>query len=371
MLRIIDRYLLRELLASLLAVGAVLLLISIGETVVAVLSQVTRGRVPADLLFTLIALRAIDSLNVLLPLAVFLGVLLAFGRLYRDSEMSVLAASGLDLPGLLRPLALLIVPMFVLMSFVSFWLAPSAVRLSQQMISDSNRSLLIAGLEPGRFVALPGQEGVIFVGQMSAEGARFERMFVENERVQEDGSSQISVITAARGQLYRDTAGGERFLALEDGFRVEGTPGQDDYRLLRFARNDIRLPENEAEESPDSVKRAAPLGELWRSEDPLQRAELHWRLAPPLSAIVLALLALPLSRQNPRQPRYASLIIAVLAYIAYANFLAVGRSWLAQDTIDFGFGLWWVYLPTVAIAALLLWRGQPLRRARAARRKAA
>ncbi|MEO8011881.1 MAG: LptF/LptG family permease, partial [Dokdonella sp.] len=249
---IIDRYLFRELLVSLLAVGAVLLLISIGETVVAVLSQVTRGVVPAELLFTLIALRAVDSLNVLLPLAVFLGVLLAFGRLYRDSEMAVLSASGLDLAGLLRPLALLVVPMLLLMSVVSLWLGPSAVRLSLQLISDSSRSLLIAGLEPGRFVALPGQEGVIFVGAMSAEGARFERMFIETERVQDDGSSQISVITAARGELYRDTAGGERYLALEDGFRVEGTPGQDDYRLLRFARNDIRLPENEVEESPDS-----------------------------------------------------------------------------------------------------------------------
>ncbi|MEO8010362.1 MAG: LptF/LptG family permease, partial [Dokdonella sp.] len=123
--------------------------------------------------------------------------------------------------------------------------------------------------------------------------------------------------------------------------------------------------------SPDSVKRAAPLRELWSSEDPLQRAELHWRIAPPLSAIVLALLALPLSRQNPRQPRYASLIIAVLAYIAYANFLAVGRAWLAQEKLAFGFGLWWVYLPTVLVALWLIWRGQPLRRARGERENVA
>lgn len=370
MLRILDRYLLRELVLSFLAVGAVLLLISIGETVVAVLNQVTRGKVPADLLFTLIALRSVDGLNVLLPLAVFLGVLLAYGRLYRDSEMAVLSASGLDVRGLLRPLAMLAVPLMLVLALVSLWLAPSAVRLSQRIVAEANRSLLIAGLEAGRFVSLPGQEGVIYVGEMSSDGTKFARMFVESEKLAADGTSQMNVITSARGELFRDT-GGDRFLGLEDGFRVEGQPGQDDFRLLRFARNDLRLPDNDSGESSDAIKRAAPTGELLRSDEALQRAELHWRLAPPLSALVLALLALPLSRSSPRQPRYASLIVAILAYIVYANFLALGRSWLAQDKLAFGLGLWWVYLPTLALALWLIRRGLPLRRARTARKAAA
>ncbi len=367
MLRILDRYLLRELALSFLAVAAVLLLISLGDTVVAVLGQITRGKVPAELMFSLIALRAVDGLNVLLPLAVFLGVMLAYGRLYRDSEMAVLGASGLDMSGLLRPLGLLALPLVLVLALVSLWLAPAAVRLSQQMVADANRSLLIAGLEAGRFVSLPAQEGVIYVGEMDADGTRFARMFVESEKVEADGSSQLNLITAARGELYRDTGGGERYLALEDGFRVEGRPGQDDFRLLRFARNDMRLPDNDSDETGDAPKRAAPTVELWRSDEPLQRAELHWRLAPPLSALVLALLALPLSRSSPRQARYGNLIIAVLAYIVYANFLALGRAWLVQEKLPFALGLWWVYLPTLAIALWLIQRGQPLRRARAAR----
>jgi lipopolysaccharide export system permease protein len=370
-LRIIDRYLLRELAASFLAVTAVLLLISMGETVVAVLGQVTKGRVPSDLLFAMISLRAVDSLNVLLPLAVFLGVLLAYGRLYRDSEMAVLSASGLDVSGLLRPLALLALPIAVVLGLVSFWLAPSAVRLSQSLVDEANRSLLIAGLEPGRFVALPGQEGIIYVSDMSADGSKFTSMFVESERLEDDGSSQIHIITAKHGELYRDTSGGDRYLALNDGFRVEGKPGQDDFRLLRFERNDLKLPANDSDDTSDSVKRSAPTGELWSSADLVQRAELHWRLAPLMSALVLSLLALPLSRSSPRQPRYSTLIVAVLGYIVYANFLALGRSWMVQGKLSIGLGLWWVYLPTIAIAAWLIWRGQPLRRARSARRAAA
>ena len=123
MLRILDRYLLRELALSFAAVGAVLLLVSLGDTVVAVLNQITRGKVPAELMFSLIALRAIDGLNVLLPLAVFLGVMLAYGRLYRDSEMAVLGAAGLDVRGLLRPLALLAIPLMLVLGLVSLWAA--------------------------------------------------------------------------------------------------------------------------------------------------------------------------------------------------------------------------------------------------------
>lgn len=368
MLRILDRYLLRELALSFAAVGAVLLLVSLGDTVVAVLNQITRGKVPAELMFSLIALRAIDGLNVLLPLAVFLGVMLAYGRLYRDSEMAVLGAAGLDVRGLLRPLALLAIPLMLVLGLVSLWGAPAAVRLSQQLVAEANRSLLIAGLEAGRFVTLPGQEGVIYVGEMADDGTRFARMFVESEKLEADGSSQISIITAERGELYRDTAGGDRYLALADGFRVEGVPGQDDFRLLRFARNDLRLPDNGNDEPGEAIRRAAPTAELWRSEEPLQRAELHWRLAPPLSALVLALLAVPLSRSNPRQPRYAGLIVAILAYVVYANLLALGRAWLAQEQLAFAAGLWWVYLPTLALAAGLILRGQPLKRARRARK---
>ena len=361
MLRIIDRYLFRELAVTFLAVAAVLLLISMGETLIAVLNQVSRGRVPADLLVAMIGLRAIDSLNVLLPLAIFLGVLLAFGRLYRDSEMAVLSTSGLRITGLLRPLALFVVPLALLLGLIGFWIAPMAVRFSQHLVDEANRSLLIAGLEAGRFVALPGREGIIYVNDMSAEGTRFQRMFVESERLDADGTSQIDIITASQGELYRDTSGGDRFLSLVDGFRVEGRPGQDDFRLLRFERNDIKLAENDAEDNSDAVKRAAPTLELWSSPDALQRAELHWRLAPLVSSLVLALLALPLARTNPRQPRYASLIVAVLGYIGYANFLALGRSWMAHGKLSTSVGLWWVYVPTVLLAIWLIRRGQRLR----------
>ena len=363
-LRIVDRYLLGELASGFLAATVILLLVTVGGAVADLLAKMARGQIPAELLFSLVGLRTVGSLNILVPLATLIGALLAYGRLWRDSEMAVLQASGLDLAGVLRPLALFALPLALLLGAISFWLGPTADRLARQLLTEANRSLLVAGLEPGRFVDLPGKDGVIYVGEMSGDGTRFKRMFIESERVDaETGKTRIDVITATHGFLYHDAGGEGRYIALEDGFRAEGQLGEDDFRLMRFARNDIRLPDSAGGGSETLAKQSAPTGVLLGAgDDPVMQAELHWRLAAPLSVLVLALLALPLSKSSPREPRYARLLLALLAWLVYYNGLLLGRTWIGQGQLADGFGLWWVHLPAIAIALWLLWSGQRLKR---------
>jgi lipopolysaccharide export system permease protein len=365
MLRIVDRYLVRELLVSFLAAVAILLLVTVGATVADLLAKIARGRVAADLLLALIGLRTVDSLTLLVPLALFLGVQLAYGRLYRESEMAVFAASGLPVTGLVRPLLLLAVPMTFAMALISFWLAPAAVRQAQALQEEASRSLIVAGLEPGRFVELPNNDGVMYVDSMNADGTKFKKMFVASERTDaEAGRTNLNVITAADGELYHDANGAERYLGLNDGFRVEGVLGQDNYRLMRYARNDVKLTDTEADANADSVKRSAPTTALLASNDIVQRTEFQWRLAAPLSVLVLVLLALPLAKSSPREPRYARLLIALLSWVIYYNCLAIGRSKLSQGVLDPRVGFWWVQVPTVLFALYLLWRSQRLPRPR-------
>ncbi|MBL8298065.1 MAG: LPS export ABC transporter permease LptF [Rhodanobacteraceae bacterium] len=359
MLRIIDRYLLRELAYGCFASTVVLLVVTLGGTVTDVLTKVARGRLPGNLVFEILGLRTLDALTVLVPLAVFIGVLLAYGRLWRDNEMAVLQGAGMPLHYLLRPLALIAVPAVVLIGLISFWLAPAAIRLSHRLVEEANRSLVVAGLEAGRFVQLPGRGGVIYVGAMNDSGSHFERMFVETERA--DGeATRIDVITAERGELRRESDGQGRFLALQNGFRVEGRIGYDDFRLLRFKGNDIALADNETDDTPEALKRAAPLAELLAGNEPLQRAEVHWRLAAPLSVLILAVLAVPLSRTRPREARYAGLLIALLCYLIYLGWLGIARALIEQGRIPAFVGLWWVHLPAAAVAWWLLRRGDRL-----------
>jgi lipopolysaccharide export system permease protein len=365
MLRIVDRYLVRELLVSFLAAVAILLLVTVGATVADLLAKIARGRVAADLLLALIGLRTVDSLTLLVPMALFLAVQLAYGRLYRESEMAVFAASGLPITGLVRPLLLLALPMTFAMALISFWLAPAAVRQAQALQEEASRSLIVAGLEPGRFVELPNNDGVMYVDSMNADGTKFQKMFVASERTDaEAGHINLNVITAADGELYHDANGAERYLGLNDGFRVEGVLGQDNYRLMRYARNDVKLTDTETDTNADSVKRSAPTRDLLASNDIVQRTEFQWRLAAPLSVLVLVLLALPLAKSSPREPRYARLLIALLSWVIYYNCLAIGRSKLSQGAFDPRVGFWWVQVPTVLFALYLLWRSQRLPRPR-------
>jgi len=204
---------------------------------------------------------------------------------------------------------------------------------------------------------------------MSADGTKFQKMFVASERTDaEAGHINLNVVTAADGELYHDANGAERYLGLNDGFRVEGVLGQDNYRLMRYVRNDVKLTDTETDTNADSVKRSAPTTDLLASNDIVQRTEFQWRLAAPLSVLVLVLLALPLAKSSPREPRYARLLIALLSWVVYYNCLAIGRSKLSQGVFDPRIGFWWVQVPTALLAVYLLWRSQRLPRPRPAAR---
>ena len=344
----IDRYLLRELYGAFAAVLLVLLLVSMSGLVADLLGKVARGKVPAGLMLSQLGLRLVDALPLLLPLSLFLAVLLGISRLYRDSEMAVLASAGVGPSRLLRAVGGLAVPVFVVVLVVSLWMAPAALRTSQRMIEEANRSLLVAGLEPGRFMELPGRHSVVYLADMSPDGSSFQRLFVHTER-----NGREDVVTARSGELFAESQGDERYLSLRDGFRVEGDPASGEYRTMRFARNDIRVPDSEPADPRDAERRVGML-DLLATDGAPARAELHWRLATPIAVLMLALLALPLGRQPPRASRYGSLLLALLLYLVYFNGLTLGRAALASETLPGWLGLWWLHLPLLGIALWLL-----------------
>ncbi len=316
----------------------------LGAALTLTLDRVARGVMPAQLLLSQVALRSVDSLPLLLPLALFLGILLAYGRLHRDSEMAVIAASGMTGRHLLRPVLALALPLAGLLAVVSVWGGPAAMRLSDRMIDAANRSLLVVGMEAGRFVEVPGRNAMVYVGAMSPDGTRFSRMFVFEER---DG--RVDITTAAEGALYQDRNATERYLEMTRGFRVEGTPGEPAWRLMRFERNELRLPSPASPDRRQAERRRGFL-DLLASDSALDRAEVHWRIGLPISALVLALMAVPLARSPPREPRYGKVLVAILAYVLYTNLMTIGRGWIADGTLPPALGLWWLHAAALGIA---------------------
>lgn len=345
----LDRYLFREFAQSTFAALVVLLIVSLGGVFADVLGDIARGKVPAGLMLSQLGLMVLNYLPLILPLGLMLGLLLAVGRLYRDSEMPVLVATGVGPVRLLRPLLLLVLPVVGFIAACSLWLGPWANDYSQRMVAEGNRNLLMAGLEAGRFVELPGGGGVVYVGGMSGDGSALSRVFVYRQ----DGD-RMDVTTARSGRLSVD--GQERYLDLQEGFRVEGPLAESlDFRMMRYASNEMRLPDAETRPHEEDPEYATTL-ELLGDPSPAARAQLHWRIAPPLLALAFALMAVPLARSPPRQARYGTMALAFLAYVVGFNLMSLGTRWLADGKVPTAVGLWWLLLPLLVLAAWMYFR---------------
>lgn len=345
----LDRYLSAEFTRAVLATLVVLGMVSLGGVFADLIGEMARGKVPPALLLSQLGLRMLGYLPLIVPLALLLGLLLAVGRLYRDSEMHVLIAAGVGPARLLRPLLLVALPTLLVIAACSLWLGPWANRLAQTLVAEGNKNLLVAGLEPGRFTPL-SEGGVAYVGTMSPDGRAIQRIFIFKER---DG--RMDVATSRSGELYRDH--GARMLALQDGFRVEGpAAGQaKDFRLMRYARNEIRLPSPAEQQKRDDPEFRTTRSLLGDGSAPA-RAELHWRIAPPLLALAFALLAVPLARSSPRQSRHGALLLAFFAYMAGIFLMILGTQWVAVGKLPVAVGLWWLLLPMLALGGWLFMR---------------
>jgi lipopolysaccharide export system permease protein len=360
MLKKLDSYLFREFAQATFATLVVLMIVSLGGVFADVLGDIARGRVPAGMMLAQLGLQILNYLPLILPLGLMLGLLLAVGRLYRDSEMPVLTAIGVGPGRLLRPVLMLVVPVVALIALCSLWLGPWARDYSQQMIEAGNRSLLVAGLEPGRFIELPGGGGVVYVGSMSNDGTKLTRVFVYRQK-----GDRLDVTTSRTGELVVD--GSERYLTLGQGFEVEGPLAEGrDYRLMRYASNDLRLPSNDDktdENDPERLSTAVLFGDPRREA----QAQLHYRLAPPLLALAFAFLAVPLGRSSPRQTRYGRVMLGFLAYLVGMNLMWIGTDWLAKGKLPLYAGLWWLVLPLLAFSIWAYLRDGRLRPGRVKR----
>jgi lipopolysaccharide export system permease protein len=363
-LSILDRYILREYLLGALAAVVVLLVIFTGRTFADIANKVASGRLPGGVMLTVLGLSLVNTLQALLPMGMFLGVLLALGRMYRDSEMHVLSASGFGPPGLLKPTAIFAVGTGIVAALVALWLGPLAARASNAEVEQANRSVIAAGLEAGRFTSLTGRGGILFANAVSPDGIRLGKLFVESEQNGKDGTVAIRVITADRGNLFHEGQEDNRFTALHDGHRYDIRLGQDTWRLMQFQRNDIALSPPADDSNDNDTESLRTTASLIGDHDPAARAELQWRLAIPFGSLVLAILALPMARQGPRSSPVGRVLIAVLAYLIIMNLMTLARSFIASGKLAAPVGMWWVLLPVFVGAAWVFARQYATRRPR-------
>lgn len=355
MLRLIDRYLLREVTLTWLGVTMVLWFIFVANRLAKFLAEAAAGKLPGSVVFQLMGLKSVEYLVQLLPLSLYLAVLLAFGRLYRDNELVVLGACGVGPGRLYRPMLSLGVVVGLVVGVLSLFVVPSAVELRDQVHADAMRTTNIANLFAGRFQELPEGRLVFYAEQISADHQYLEHLFIEGQI-----QARPNLITARRARAMVDDRTGDRFLLLEHGYRYEGLPGEDDFRVIEFERYGLRIQAAEQVAHAGGVE-SRSTARLLASDALVDVAQLQWRISIALAAPALMFLAVPLSRTNPRQGRYGRLVLGILLFIVYYNLLGTARVWVEKGMLPPMIGMWWVHAIPVVFGLMQLQAARPQR----------
>jgi lipopolysaccharide export system permease protein len=335
-LQILQRYLLREMTVNFLAVTVVMFAILFVNQVGVVLARAAQLQYQSGFVLELIGLGAAQNVAILLPIGLLLGIVLAFGRLYHDSEMVAAQACGVGVGRVAAAVWLLALPVTLLIALLNFELAPRAAVAEVAMRDEALRAGISAPIAPGRFRSFAGGRVVVYARGADLNGDLSD-VFVKRS----DGLA-IETTVARRAHYTFSGDGQNEAIMLFDGQRLEGVPGSDRYRIMRFAEQLIPIRTPETERRAPRVDEMTT-DELIASHDPKLRAELQWRVGLPIMTVVLTLLAVPLGRLRPREGRYARVWIAVLVFALYANLALAGRTWLEKGQVPLALGLWWVH----------------------------
>ena len=346
---IFHRSLLREFANLAVAVFLSLFLIALTTRLIRLLGQAAGGKIPSDAVVAFLGFSALSVLPVLLSLTLFITVLLELTRSYRDSEMVIWFNSGLSLAAWTRPVLMFAAPLVFVIALLSFVISPWSAQMSEHYRSRVDARDDVSRVDPGAFGESKSRERVFFVESIAGDQSSVQNVFVNSLQHRRTG-----VMMSERG-FMEYAPNGDQFLVLRSGRRYEGTPGEADFRLMEFERYATRIQTKEGDEPVATHKSLSTLALIESPTHP-NLGELLWRIGMPVSALLLALLAIPMSFVNPRAGRSVNLLFALLTYMVYSNLLSVSQARVAQGKLAFSTGWWLVH--AVMLVVLLVFFAQ-------------
>ena len=356
---IIFRYLLKEVAKTQLAVFLVLMTIFISQKFVRVLGDASEGSIPGQMVMIFIALKIPDLAGMMLPLSLFLGVLLAYGRIYADNEMTVLHACGVSEWYVVRVTLVLSLVTAFFTGLFTLYLAPMAseyqYQVKDELAADSGLSTLIAG----RFQKTGNKKAVIFIHDKHREDNGFDKVFVAqlpDGKNREESIINASLVYAKQGQVFEEETGSQR-LVLTDGTRYHSDAKNGEFQSVAFDKYYIQIQDHKVEQKHRKLS-ALPTSQLFSAPDAKVAAEygatIQWRIAFPLACIILTFIAVPLSVVNPRQGKFAKMLPALMLFLGYFLLLTAMRSGIERQALPSSVGLWPIHLSALFLGMTLL-----------------
>ena len=333
---IFHRALLREFAGLAGAVFMALFSIAVTINLVRLLGKAAGGSIPTDAVLAFLGFFALGALPILLSLTMFISVLLTMTRGWRDSEMVIWFTCGLPLTAWLRPVMIFALPQIAVIAALSLFISPWAAQMGARYATKLESRDDVSRVTPGVFGETSNKERVFFVESVSGEHNQVQNVFLSSAQ---QGKGGVSMSRSGRTETAPN---GDRFIVLEQGRRYEGSPGDEQYRITEFERYAARIETRENIEPEANQKNLTTIA-LIANPTKENLAELLWRVGIPVSALVLVLLAIPMSFVNPRAGRSINLLFALLTFMIYSNLLSVSQARVAQGRLDFSTGVWVVH----------------------------
>ncbi len=346
----------QEVAKTVLAVLTVLVTIIVSRKFLSFLTKAIEGEIAGGTLMTLLGLKFLGTLIIFLPAAQFLGLLMVFGRMYRDQEMSVLASAGVGYGRLYRAVAWFIVPLCLLSAYLSLNVLPWSESKVQSLLRQDEKTADLRGIKPGRFNEFSRGDVVLYAESLDDDNGKMKKVFVQSRSGDKNG------VTVAESGYLKETETGSHFVVLNQGIRYQGTPGRVDYIISEFDEYAVKIdadPDNDA----NVIKREStiPTAQLLKSKTPKELAELQRRLAVPMGVLMLGLLAIPISRVAPRGGVYGNVVTAFLIFVVYFNLQSVSQGLLINGKAPLWLAYSGVYLLMLALIAFNLIKSIGLR----------
>jgi len=351
MSKIINRYLAREILKTSASTVLVLYGILMSNALGRVLADVTDGDIPHQALWPVMLSQSVNLLSLLLPVGFFLGIIFALGRMSKDHEIVVMNACGIGYRDFYKPVAMVLIPVFLSCAYASIWLNAQTLRSARAMIVAQGNLNEFQLIKPGQFNQSKGGDFVFYMESISPDKLELQGIIIS----QTVGDTRV-LETARSGRQKTDDASGNLFLVVGPGERYQGKAGKNDFNIIEFEQHGILIEGKNKPASPRIRSEEKTIMELWSSNDKENRIELHWRIAMPVVLLVLGILAVPLSYIAPRQGRFGKVGYALLVYFAYLNFMVITRAQLESETLPLALNFWGVHLIFITLAGGLLYR---------------
>lgn len=336
---IIRRYLIKETLKTQIAILFVLLLIFFSQKLIRVLSSAVEGDIPNNLILPILMLGISDIAELILPLSLFLGILVTFGRFYSESEMITMFACGVRKRLLYSVVFILCLLTIIVTAINSVWYGPWSNYQEEQLVENAKLNPSLAGLLAGQFQTSAMGDSVLYISNV--DNGRIANIFIA--QVNPSKNQRPAIILADKGRIMHDN-NGNQIINLDHATRYEGTNSLKDIRISEFNDYQAIIKPKSAEMAEDQQKNDVEqmsFSELQQSKLSKARAEYYWRISLILSVPLMAFLVIPLSETNPRQGKLANVLPALVLYLIYFLLESSIKANAGKGRLDPAF---WFYL---------------------------